>query len=296
MIFKNGYRITQVFGNNPDYYKQFGFAGHEGLDLVPSTPGDTTMYCIEDGEVLRDIDDPKSGAYGTHVVIWNKENKRAWWYCHLASNETSIGQQIKAGQKIGVMGATGNTNGAHLHLNLRPTDANKNVLDPNNGYKGFVNPLPVLQKLNTPMADTITIPVSERDFLIGRATTAKEVAQYLEIANPDGASTEDMKRVIGGYKSRATDLQSQLSNAQSEVTNRTEQVSRLKADLLDKDKLITELQTSVKPYTQRIEFLEGQVDSLAREKGALVTELGQCKSGQLDCFAIFVNNIKKLFS
>lgn len=296
MIFKNGYRITQVFGNNPDYYKQFGFAGHEGLDLVPSTPGDTTIYCIEDGEVLRDVDDPKSGAYGQHVVIWNKENKRAWWYCHLASNETSLGQQMKAGQKVGVMGATGNTNGAHLHLNLRTTDANKNVLDPNNGYKGFVNPLPVLQNINTPMADTITIPVSERDFLIGRATTAKEVAQYLEIANPDNASTEDMKRVIGGYKSRSTDLQSQLTTAKAEVDNRTEQVGRLKADLLEKDKLISSLQDSAKPYTERIKNLEGQVKALAKAKGALNTELAQCKNGQLDCFTIFLNNVKKLFN
>lgn len=145
------------------------------------------------------------------------------------------------------------------------------------------------------MANTITIETALYDKLVGNATAKKDVATYLEIVNPDNASTEDMKRVIGGYKSRATDLQSQLSNAQSEVTNRTEQVSRLKADLLDKDKLITELQTSAKPYTQRIEFLEGQVDSLAREKGALVTELGQCKSGQLDCFTIFLNNIKKLF-
>lgn len=146
------------------------------------------------------------------------------------------------------------------------------------------------------MTDQITIDKALYEKLVGNATAKKEVATYLEIVNPDDASAEDIKRVIGGYKSRVTDLQTQLDKSQAEVQNRTEQVSRLKEDMINKDNMILELQNGVKPYTDRIEFLEGQVEALAREKGALNTELQQCKSGKLDCFTLFINNIKKLFS
>src|SRR3990167_7148891 len=182
MIIKSGYRITQQFGSNPDYYKQFGFSGHEGLDLVPNTKGDNNIYCAEDGEILRDIDDPKSGAYGIHVVVWNKTNKRAWWYCHLSQNFVENKKQVKRGGLIGVMGATGNTNGAHLHLNLRLTDDNANPTNMTNGFKGFVNPLPVLQSFEGTMADTITIDTGLYEKLVGNATAKKEVAIYLEIS------------------------------------------------------------------------------------------------------------------
>jgi hypothetical protein len=241
MLFKSGYKITQVFGNNPDYYKQFGFAGHEGIDLVPNTKGDNDLYCVEGGEVLRDVDDPKSGAYGIHVVIWNKERQRAIWYCHLDSDTTSLGQMVKAGDRIGVMGGTGNVTGPHLHLNVRPTDANKNVLNPNNGYKGFVDPLPILKSIDTNMANTITIDTALYEKLVGNSTAKKEVATYLEISNPDDAGADEMKRVIGGYKSRITDIQNQLSTSQAEVQNRTEQVSRLKTQLTETEKLYQEL-------------------------------------------------------
>lgn len=153
-----------------------------------------------------------------------------------------------------------------------------------------------LAKQNMGTTDKITIDTALYEKLVGNSTAKKDVATYLEIVNPDDASAEEMKRVIGGYKSRITDTQNQLSAAQAEVQNRTEQVSRLKDDLTNKDKMIQELQESAKPYTERIAYLEGQVEALAKEKGALNTELQQCKSGKLDCFTIFLNNIKKLFS
>ena len=80
------------------------------------------------------------------------------------------------------------------------------------------------------------------------------------------------------------------------MENKTEQVSRLKEQVTEKGKMIQELQESAKPYTERIASLEGQVEGLAKEKGALNIELQQCKAGKLDCFTIFLNNIKKLFS
>lgn len=144
--FSGNYRITQVFGSRPDYYRQFGLAGHEGLDLVPQS-GSWDVLAIEDGQVVRDENNPRSGAYGNHVVVLTP-SKRAWWFCHLASNDVAHGQQVKRGQKLGVMGATGNTQGAHLHLGLRLANAQGQAINTNNGYNGFVNPLPILEDIN----------------------------------------------------------------------------------------------------------------------------------------------------
>lgn len=154
MIFKRGYKITQLFGERPSYYAKFGLKGHEGLDLVPKVFGDNDIEAVEDGVVVRDVDNPRSGAYGIHTVILNSENHRAWWYCHLAQNDVSLGQLVSKGQKIGVMGDTGNTSGAHLHLGLRIADEKGNPTNIGNGYFGYVNPLDTIQELQVQKIET----------------------------------------------------------------------------------------------------------------------------------------------
>lgn len=142
--FAGGYKITQRFGNDPDYYKQFGFNGHEGLDLIPVT-ADWGVHAVEAGDVVRDYDDPRTaGAYGNHVVVLNRDRRRAFWYCHLAGNVVSIGDHVEAGQVIGRMGNTGNSRGYHLHLGLRYANAKGAAINLDNGYRGFVDCLPLL--------------------------------------------------------------------------------------------------------------------------------------------------------
>jgi len=145
--FNSGFRITQFFGSNASYYKKFGLDGHEGLDLVPLS-GDWNIKCIEHGVVIRDIDDPIQGkAYGNYVLVWNEKNKRGWWYCHMVKNMVEHGQFVKRGQILGRMGDTGNTSGAHLHLGLRYGTKMKRPINMDNGYMGFVDPLPVVLKI-----------------------------------------------------------------------------------------------------------------------------------------------------
>lgn len=136
-IFKGDFPISQYFGQRPEYYAQFGFKGHEGVDWA--TPQGVDILAPFDGLIIRDNDDPKSGAYGTHLVVWDKVQKCALWYCHLLSNSVQIGQSVKKGQVIGKTGNTGNTSGPHLHVNFVETDAQGNRLNLNNGYKGFLN-------------------------------------------------------------------------------------------------------------------------------------------------------------
>ena len=149
-VFDEEADITQLFGANPEYYQKWNFNGHEGIDLVPkSRKLKVPIYAVEGGVVVRDTDDPLGDPpnknYGKKVVIWNPETRRAWWYCHLDSNVLSIGQIVKEGDLVGYMGDTGNTQGAHLHLGCRLSDANGVAVNTDNGYKGFIDPLPFLK-------------------------------------------------------------------------------------------------------------------------------------------------------
>lgn len=138
------YKITQAFGVNYDDYKIYGLKGHEGIDLIPTT-SDWTVNALFDGGVITDIDmAAKGGNYGIMVTIWHPALHLATMYCHLASNNVVLNQTVKAGQKIGVMGATGNVTGPHLHLNVFRVDDNGIRLNKDNGFLGGIDPMPYL--------------------------------------------------------------------------------------------------------------------------------------------------------
>lgn len=132
---------------------------------------------------------------------------------------------------------------------------------------------------------TMEIKKSERDFLVGRSTTAKEVAQYLEITNPDQAPTQEYKNVIGGIKSTATASTNSLNKeieehkkTQSELSNRVEQVSRLKEEVTQgqvrENSLTDQLKKAttgsaeiVKVYQGQLQEKQNQIVTLAKDKG-----------------------------
>jgi hypothetical protein len=142
-LFRSKHKITQDFGVNPDYYKRFGLKAHEGLDLIPTgTVWD--VLCLADGVVVKDEDNALSGAYGRNVTVWHPKLNKATQYCHLQENYVSLGTVVSEGDKLGLMGKTGNTSGAHVHLNLFETDASGIRQNRDNGFLGGVDPIPFL--------------------------------------------------------------------------------------------------------------------------------------------------------
>ncbi|MBQ6614052.1 MAG: M23 family metallopeptidase, partial [Clostridia bacterium] len=53
------------------------------------------------------------------------------YYCHLASRNVNEGQTVKRLDKLGVMGNTGYSFGAHLHFEVREADG-KTAVSPEN--------------------------------------------------------------------------------------------------------------------------------------------------------------------
>lgn len=134
-------RVTQAFGANAAKYKPYGLAGHEGIDLVPIKPA-WGVHAVEDGTVIADVDDPMGRDYGVHVRI-RSPSGRAWIYAHLSENTVSLGDKVATGQLLGVMGDTGHSVGAHLHLSVYLVDEAGNKINEGNGYKGCLDPFTV---------------------------------------------------------------------------------------------------------------------------------------------------------
>ena len=106
---------TQAFGA---FYPGNGY--HLGVDLGTKGNASTTVNAIADGTVYKVVLNNKWSGWGNLVIIQHKIGTKVYYsgYGHLANNTVVVkeGQAIKAGQKIGSMGSTGNSSGPHLHL------------------------------------------------------------------------------------------------------------------------------------------------------------------------------------
>jgi murein DD-endopeptidase MepM/ murein hydrolase activator NlpD len=101
---------------------------HEGMDIRPlqrDAKGDPTdeIHAIADGKVVHVNPVPGYSNYGRYIVIehhWDGSNYYSL-YGHLSSVRVQVGQEVKKGDPIAVMGWTGvgiNRERAHVHLEL----------------------------------------------------------------------------------------------------------------------------------------------------------------------------------
>jgi len=60
------------------------------------------------------------GKWGSYIVIRQHDGLYAI-YAHLSKRYIRMGQNVEQGASVGVMGATGNAKGAHLHFELQET-------------------------------------------------------------------------------------------------------------------------------------------------------------------------------
>ncbi len=85
---------------------------HKGIDIA--RPSNRSILAADNGKVEFAGWD---GGYGNKIVI-NHRNGMKTVYAHLSKIEVKVGQTVSKGQKIGVMGSTGNSTGVHLHFEV----------------------------------------------------------------------------------------------------------------------------------------------------------------------------------
>ena len=101
---------------------------HKGIDIQSlhrDEKGEPTdsVCASADGEVVRVNLDEKISDYGKQVIVRHLWGKQPVYtiYGHLASVGVEVGQQVKAGETLGVMGWTGpglSRDRAHLHFEI----------------------------------------------------------------------------------------------------------------------------------------------------------------------------------
>jgi hypothetical protein len=107
-------------------YKAYYGRDHYGLDVVPnskyyseneaySLTGEPVIFATCSGFAQSKID--KSG--GLYVTIDCRDGQQTWYVHNKVNYVPESGTDIRAGQPIGIMGNTGNSDGAHVHYVVR---------------------------------------------------------------------------------------------------------------------------------------------------------------------------------
>jgi murein DD-endopeptidase MepM/ murein hydrolase activator NlpD len=104
--------ITDGFGYRE--YNEF----HNGVDFVPGAG--TPIYAIADGIVTTATE--LQWSFGNHVIIQHNLGgvnvESLYAHMQTGSSPLTVGQEVKVGDFIGLVGDTGRAYGAHLHFEL----------------------------------------------------------------------------------------------------------------------------------------------------------------------------------
>jgi hypothetical protein len=124
--------ITLGFGSTNAPYSASN--PHKGVDFAPDP--DPVIYCPEDGQISLVLNDP---SMGDSIHLWTENRHHA--FCHTSKRFVSPGEQVKAGDRLGVMGHTGyvvpsGPAGTHLHWALAVDGQLVNPLSFVTGGKG----------------------------------------------------------------------------------------------------------------------------------------------------------------
>jgi murein DD-endopeptidase MepM/ murein hydrolase activator NlpD len=104
-----------------DYGKRWG-RFHPGTDMVSES---TTIMAADHGKTV--FAGWKNG-YGRCIII-DHQNGYSTLYGHLSKLEVNEGEVVQKGEKIGIMGTTGNSTGVHLHFEVRRGEEQENPLN-----------------------------------------------------------------------------------------------------------------------------------------------------------------------
>jgi murein DD-endopeptidase MepM/ murein hydrolase activator NlpD len=132
-IVRKGTKVTQGVGTGAwvwpvykakltsDFGKRWG-SFHPGADMVSDN---RAIMASDHGKVV--FAGWKSG-YGNCIIV-DHQNGYSTLYGHLSKIQVKKDKLVQKGEKIGVMGTTGNSTGVHLHFEVRKGEAQLNPLN-----------------------------------------------------------------------------------------------------------------------------------------------------------------------
>ena len=185
--------ITQLFGENPDFYKKWGFPGHNGIDF--GIANGTPVLAAAKGTV--DKVSFEDGGYGNYVKLRHTDGSSTFYtyYAHLMNASVTAGQNVEAGATIGFSNNTGASTGPHLHFGLRTSDTS-------GAYKGYIDPMPHLGATVASGGGTageVTLPSIKFEVIVDE----------LRVRNGPGVNFTEIKKIKKGDVVTASKLHSE---------------------------------------------------------------------------------------
>lgn len=131
--------VTQGFGENPHIYRQFGLAGHNGIDFRASVG--TPVFAPMDAEVT--VTDQGDKGYGLFVRLRSHAKALEIVLGHLDRVRPGLPKKVNMGDLLGWTGNTGFSTGPHLHVGVRQLMPSLGGIYvprfPTNGFAGYAD-------------------------------------------------------------------------------------------------------------------------------------------------------------
>lgn len=262
----DNFTISQGFGGNAGYYKQYGQQGHNGVDMA--APYGTPVYAADEGTVAFEGWGQNHSWMGTPAgicVLINHVGSYAG-YAHMNQTTVSKGQKVTKGQLIGYVGATGAATGPHLHFDMLPLSPNFN-----NGYAGRINVLPYIETTNN--ATEAQIKQAYLDIL-ERSADAAGIAHYksytIDFVRQDLANSSE-KKALEAKKAAAAqaaaDAAKKAAAAAEEANRKAEEAKKL---------------AEAKAAQEAADAAQAELDRIAAEEAAAKAEAEAKAQAQAD--------------
>lgn len=117
--------MSRVVQGNNGITKKYNAITHKGVDIGWRGGENDNILAHSSGVVItavtgkkKDNSTTKTATYGNYIKI-KHSNGYYTLYAHLSEVYVKVGQNVQQGEKIGYMGESGNTNGKHLHFEVR---------------------------------------------------------------------------------------------------------------------------------------------------------------------------------
>ncbi len=111
-----GYRDIPELGLYNDF--------HHGID-IPATKN-SNIYAVKDGTCILSVTGHRT--YGNYVMLSHADGT-VTLYAHCNENLINVGDYVKQGDVIGLIGTTGLSTGNHLHFEIRIDGVKKNPMN-----------------------------------------------------------------------------------------------------------------------------------------------------------------------
>lgn len=173
-----GFFITDPF-NSPRTYAN---GLHEGIDLRAMAGGKAAEIVAAQRGIVDRINTSDTG-YGNYIRVrhdWRDGTTWVTWYAHLSSinQALQVGDTVEIGQRLGIAGTSGSSNGVHLHLTLQHLE---------HGLKGYIVPDVVNPAL---YFSDVTIPAID------------ELSYEADVTVADGSNLEAGKAFVKTWRVR----------------------------------------------------------------------------------------------